>query len=70
MLWAGPIRWHEGRDQVRDLLLDRLLLVPGIPEQREAAARTEDPVQLRQRLVVPEPVERLPDRHAVDAPVR
>jgi hypothetical protein len=48
----------------------RIGLVPQVPDERDPPARSNDAVQLRQRLVRAEPVERLPDRRGVDRRVR
>src|SRR3954468_2739504 len=65
-----PIWRQQWPDQFADVSLQRALLVARVPNQRDAAAGTENAVQFRDRLIVSEPVERLSDRDRVDAVVR
>ncbi len=56
-------------EQLVHAIMLGIVEVPAVPEQREAAARTEDAADLRYRLARPEPVERLCARDCVDATV-
>ena len=44
-------------------------LVACVPDERDTSARAQHAVDLAQRLVLPEPVERLADRHRVDGAI-
>jgi Winged helix DNA-binding domain len=57
----AAMRLHDLRESADP----RDALVSGVPDESEAAARPKDAVDLREGLVAPEPVERLPDRDSV-----
>ena len=61
--------WPGVADERAELALQRVALVPPVPEQGEPAAGPEHAVQLRQRPLAVEPVERLAGERRVDARV-
>src|SRR5581483_927340 len=68
-----PLRDDGAAQRGEELLhpaLHRVAEVAHVPEEREATVGPQHAVELRQRTLVVEPVERLRDRHDVDARVR
>src|SRR6185312_3158023 len=55
------IRRNERRDQLTDLLVQRGVMVAGVPDQCDGPSPTQHAVELGNRLVVAEPVKRLAD---------
>src|SRR5207248_2055894 len=70
---ALPTAWRltgERVDDLRERGLERMPLVPRVPDQREAAPGTQHTVDLAQGLVSAEPVKCLADGDRVDIAVR
>jgi hypothetical protein len=57
-------------DELGELVLQRVAVIPPIPEESQAASGPDDAVELRHRSLPIEPVERLRRERRVDACVR